>query len=31
MVGGFAEIVSDCSDDERDALFAGTAERVYRI
>ena len=31
MVGGFAEIVSDFSADERDALFAGTAERVYRI
>jgi predicted TIM-barrel fold metal-dependent hydrolase len=31
MVGAFAEIVSDFSPDERDSLFAGTAERVYRI
>jgi predicted TIM-barrel fold metal-dependent hydrolase len=31
MVGGLAENVSDFSPDERDALFAGTAERVYRI
>jgi predicted TIM-barrel fold metal-dependent hydrolase len=31
MVGGFAEIFSEFSDDERDTLFAGTAERVYRI
>ena len=31
MVGAFAEIVSDFSAGERDALFAGTAERVYGI
>lgn len=31
MVGAFAEIVADFSPGERDALFAGTAEQVYRI
>ena len=31
IVGGVAENLSDFSPAERDALFAGTAERVYRI
>jgi L-fuconolactonase len=28
---GLKKIVQGCSDDERDALFAGTATRVYRV
>jgi predicted TIM-barrel fold metal-dependent hydrolase len=27
----YDDITKDFSDDERDALFAGTAERIYRI
>jgi predicted TIM-barrel fold metal-dependent hydrolase len=28
---GFKKLVRECSDDEREALFAGTATRVYRL
>ena len=28
---GLKKIARGCSDDERDALFAGTATRVYRL
>ena len=31
LLNGVKKIVPECSEDERDALFAGTAERVYRL
>jgi hypothetical protein len=31
MIGAFAELVAGFSVGERDALFAATAERIYRI
>jgi predicted TIM-barrel fold metal-dependent hydrolase len=31
LLNGVKKIVHGCSEDERDALFAGTARRVYRL
>ena len=31
LVNGVKKLVRGCSDDERDAVFAGTATRVYRL
>jgi predicted TIM-barrel fold metal-dependent hydrolase len=31
LLNGVKKIVRGCSDDERDALFAATSRRVYRL